>query len=175
MLINHLPHNFFLDSFFGFMTAIGFMGLIWLMIALVLNLYYRKGMKNLFKELILAEIFYFFLVELLLKNLSARLRPQFILPRTILPFDLLQGKPFDLSQSFSFPSGHATIAFAGAYILGKTHRKFAFFYYLLALLISFSRIYLGKHYPGDVVAGAILGLLIGYLSSLGHLSRYEKS
>jgi len=59
------------------------------------------------------------------------------------------------------------IAFAMAYLLSKLGKfkgvkKWGL--YLLAILISFSRIYLGKHYPSDVLAGIVLGILIGILS-----------
>lgn len=162
-LINHLPHNFLLDTFFGFMTAMGYFGVIYLAIAGVLALRNKKIARRLVTAVVWAEVLYFFLVEYLIKNYFGRLRPQFILPDAILPYDF--------SRSFSFPSGHAAIAFALSYIMGKMDRKRKAFYYLLAILISFSRIYLGKHYPSDVVGGAIVGMLIGYLSSLSYSRR----
>src|SRR3989338_8591577 len=158
--INHLPHNYFSDSFFGFMTAIGYGVAIWVVIATVLTIRNKKITRKLFTAIIWAEVMYFFFIEYLIKNYFGRLRPQFLLPDAILPYDF--------SRSFSFPSGHAAIAFALSYVLGKIDRKRKVFYYFLAILISFSRIYLGKHYPSDVVGGAIVGMLIGYLSSLSN-------
>ena len=139
------------------MTAIGYGGVIWVVIAIVLTIRNKKITKKLFTAIIWAEVIYFFFIEYLIKNYFGRLRPQFLLPDAILPYDF--------SRSFFFPSGHAAIAFALSYILGKVDRKRKAFYYLLAIIISFSRIYLGKHYPSDVVGGGVIGIVIGYLSS----------
>jgi undecaprenyl-diphosphatase len=62
---------------------------------------------------------------------------------------------------FSFPSGHATIAFSSLPIVYKSFKQNKKFWLTYVLLIAGSRIYLGVHYLSDVVAGALLGLLIG--------------
>jgi undecaprenyl-diphosphatase len=60
----------------------------------------------------------------------------------------------------SFPSGHAATAFMCAAVLSKGNRA-APFYFGLAALISFSRVYTRMHHTSDVVAGAALGLALG--------------
>ena len=61
----------------------------------------------------------------------------------------------------SFPSGHTANALAVAVVLGTFLPKLRFFLFPLAVLISISRIYVGAHYPSDVIGGAALGVIIG--------------
>jgi membrane-associated phospholipid phosphatase len=63
----------------------------------------------------------------------------------------------------SYPSGHAVAAFATATILGLTHRRPHWWGIVLfgASLIAFSRVYLGHHYPSDILGGGILGAGVG--------------
>lgn len=76
-------------------------------------------------------------------------------------------------ETSSFPSGHAAFAFSYSVVLSKAFgRRKTFFG--AALLIAFTRLYLGQHYPLDVIAGAGLGLLGGYLTNLIY-SRMELS
>lgn len=65
--------------------------------------------------------------------------------------------------NFGFVSSHAanTFAFAAFTALFFKNQKFAYFIYLWAVIVSYSRIYLGVHYPGDILGGAVLGWLIG--------------
>lgn len=84
-----------------------------------------------------------------LKQLVDRPRPF----TTIAADHVLGGHP----GSSSMPSGHATTAFAGAVALGYVVRRAAPLLLALAAAIAYSRVYLGVHYPFDVVAGAALG------------------
>ena len=60
----------------------------------------------------------------------------------------------------SFPSEHAAVAFALAGGIAAYRLRFGVVLIVLATLVGFSRIYVGVHYPGDVVAGALLGISI---------------
>jgi len=76
---------------------------------------------------------------------------------------LVREKRPDSNAHDSFPSGHATAAFAVATVEGSLHPKQAPLWYLGAALISASRVRLNRHTPGDVVAGAAIGFGVARL------------
>ena len=63
------------------------------------------------------------------------------------------------SLDTSFPSDHAILGFAVAVMIWKYNRKAGAVLLVLALLIAIARIFVGAHYPGDVLGGAVLGAL----------------
>lgn len=91
----------------------------------------------------------------LIKSLVSRIRPCHIHQDLNL---LLSCK-----NSFSFPSSHAVNNFAAATYLSFFFNKYKNLFITTAILVSISRVYLGLHYPSDIIAGAMLGALIGYL------------
>lgn len=92
--------------------------------------------------------------NLILKNLVARPRP-YEMVAGLMP---LIPRPAD----YSFPSGHTGSSFAAAVVLyGQLPKKWGIAALVLAVLISISRLYLGVHYPSDVLAGALIGSMIG--------------
>jgi membrane-associated phospholipid phosphatase len=76
------------------------------------------------------------------------------------PFEHQLGKQ---EHGHSFPSGHATTAFAGATMLAAYLPRYRVPLFALAALIALSRVYNGVHYPTDVVVGAALGVAIALL------------
>lgn len=89
-----------------------------------------------------------------LKVFTARPRPFIALTNVILlgPAD----------KTPSFPSNHAVTAFMTAFLLASHFKKYILFY-LLAAAVAFSRVYIGVHYPSDILAGAVVGIVIGWL------------
>ena len=84
-----------------------------------------------------------------LKSETLRLRPQ----QEISQIGMLLQRP----ASSSFPSNHAANSFALATLLTIYYPKMAGVFFTAAAVVGFSRIYLGEHYPLDVLAGALLG------------------
>jgi undecaprenyl-diphosphatase len=68
-----------------------------------------------------------------------------------------------LPHSASFPSGHAASSFACATVLSFLCPRAAPAFYVLAAAIAYSRLYVGVHWPLDVVGGAVLGVVIALL------------
>lgn len=161
LLSQIFPHNIFFDYLFSFFSLKGGSIFIWiLIIALVVFLEERKtlGVNQRDKKFLIIFFGSFLLTTLLtdvfLKNYFRRPRPYPIAP---VHYNLIANTcPVD----FSFPSGHAAAAFSAAGVLSYFDKKRRGLYYAIAVLISYSRIYLGCHYLADVVVGALLGYLI---------------
>ena len=152
--VNHLGHNIVSDGAAKFLSGVGTAGIIWFVFGVVLFLLEEKK-DHWFVLQLFVSAGAAGLVTSVLKHVVARYRPSPEMGAIIV------SAARDL---YSFPSGHATLAFAGAVVLSAKEPRFQWFFYTLAFLIAFSRIYLGVHYPLDVVAGGILGFGIGRLT-----------
>ena len=92
--------------------------------------------------------------NVILKPLVARVRP-FDVNTAV---QLLIARPTD----FSFPSGHTGASFAVVSALYFSKNRLWMPSLILAMLIAFSRLYLYVHYPSDVLAGALIGIMAGW-------------
>lgn len=154
LLINHLPHNLIFDSLAQGFSGIGRYGLIWFLLGILIFFREEKRDHRFYLLFLATALLASVIPHLLLKPLFGRLRPVW-LPEALV---------FVPVNDYSFPSGHATFSFTMATLLSAYEPGWKTGLYTLAILISFSRIYLGVHYPLDVIAGGILGTLIGYTS-----------
>jgi undecaprenyl-diphosphatase len=139
-----------LNDVFVWLSRIGTWGGVWVALALALALVLRR--PPLLLAVVLADAAAQGLAGLL-KTTTGIERP----PRRYPSTHVLVPVPHD----GSFPSGHAASSFACATVLAASVPKAAPALYLLALAIGFSRIYVGVHWPLDVVGGAVLGVAIG--------------
>jgi undecaprenyl-diphosphatase len=64
-------------------------------------------------------------------------------------------------SGFSFPSSHAVNNFCGATVLAFVFQRAGKWLFLFATVVAFSRVYVGVHYPSDVLTGSIVGMLCG--------------
>lgn len=144
-----------LTSFLEFMTDLGNNGYVWIALA-VLLMTIRKCRKAGLTTM-LALVINVILANGILKHLVQRPRPF----DTYGGLQVLIHRPAD----WSFPSGHASASFAAAFVLYHyLPKKFSIVMFVLAALISFSRLYLGVHYPTDVFAGVFVGYFSAWLS-----------
>jgi undecaprenyl-diphosphatase len=141
----------------GFVVALGTvekLGLIWALMAFVLVLLIRRGVKNA-GVLALATLLTTFAADSVsfgVKDLVNRTRPA----------DAhAQIHPLYVVHSSSFPAGHAATAFAGATLLSYFAPRLTPLFVVLAAAIGLSRIYVGVHYPTDVLAGVAIGVVVG--------------
>jgi len=148
-------HSPLLDKIMILATAAGDNGLIWILLSLLFLI--NKKTRNIGITALIALIVSTILGEGLVKNIIQRPRPHAEFPWIHLLIDKY--------TSYSFPSGHTSSSFAVAYVLSKYLNKFSLVIWVIAILIAFSRLYLFMHYPSDIVAGVVLGLLCGRVAT----------
>lgn len=77
------------------------------------------------------------------------------------PFEALNFQSLIPESGSSIPSGHAAFFFALATIIYFYNRRLSIWYFVISLLIGLARIFAGVHWPSDIVAGAVVGILSG--------------
>jgi len=115
---------------------------------------YKKYWKMVLEALV-AAFFTRFVVAEIIRSIWFRPRPFVI--QSFIP--LINQSP----KEASFPSGHATFFFALATIVYYYNKKAGIIFFIASFLIAIARIFVGVHWPSDVLAGAVLGILMGWI------------
>ncbi len=160
LFLQDTVRNPVLNPIMTVITSLGNAGIIWILLTAALLIPKKTRKIGCMSACALLASLLF--NNILLKNLVARVRPYNAI-EALIP---IVSKP----SEYSFPSGHAGSSFASAWVLYRKlpkkviracsmNKRAA----ILAALISFSRLYVGVHYPSDVLAGILVGIGCSYV------------
>ena len=135
-----------------FITTLGNAGILWIILSALFLILPKTRKVGIMTSL--SRILDLLSVNILIKRIVARTRP----------YEVIEGLTSLIGpqSDFSFPSGHTAASFAFATVILLTMpKKFSIPTLILAFLIALSRIYLGVHYPTDILGGIVIGVLCG--------------
>ncbi|MCI8834415.1 MAG: phosphatase PAP2 family protein [Ruminococcus sp.] len=138
-----------MDGFWKWITMLGDSGWFWILLSALLMI--PRSTRQVGLTALLALLIGALCTNVLLKNLVARVRP----------YETVEGlqRLIEAQKDFSFPSGHTCASFAAAFVYWrKMPGKGSAACLVLAGLIACSRLYVGVHYPTDVLAGLCIGI-----------------
>ncbi|MBQ8857340.1 MAG: phosphatase PAP2 family protein [Lachnospiraceae bacterium] len=157
LFLQESVRNSILNNIMIFITSLGDGGFIW--IAATIALLIPKKTRKVGLMSAVALLGSLIINNNIIKNLVQRPRP-FV---TFTDLQIIIPTP----SEFSFPSGHTSSSFAAAAVFYRhLPKKLGVPSVILAGLIGFSRLYVGVHYPTDVIAGAIMGILLSYMAQV---------
>ena len=142
-----------LDVAMTWISSSGGGGLVWLVLGLIA--FFRPRDRAAAWRVMLTIALCYAIVDGVAKPLVGRARP------APMATDAKRELP-PMPRSSSFPSGHAASTFGAAVAVSRMWPQTRVVWWTLAILIAYSRIYLGHHYPIDVAAGAVLGVTIAF-------------
>ena len=146
---DHLRTDF-LNGFWKAITFLGNGGWFWIVLGIALVLFRKTRPVGI--TVLAALAIGALITNVCLKNWVARVRPY---DYSVLIYALVGPE-----KDFSFPSGHTCSSFAAAFVCWKMlPRKYGAAAMILAALITFSRLYVGVHYPTDVLGGLMIGIV----------------
>ena len=141
----------FLTPVMRVITTLGNGGAFWIVLTLLLLIFKRTRRMGVYCAA--SMLLTLLVVNLCIKPLAARTRP----------YELIQGLQILVSRphDYSFPSGHSANSLTCAWTIFRlAPKKYGVPALVLAVLIALSRLYVGVHYPTDVLAGAAIGVLL---------------
>ena len=142
-----------MDPFWKAVTHLGDGGWLWILLGVGLLIFPKTRRAGI--TVLLALAIGAVVTNVILKNIVARIRP----------YEMIEGLRLMIERQhdFSFPSGHTCASFSAAVAIFKAlPHKFGIPAIVLATLISLSRLYVGVHYPTDIAAGLVIGILSGW-------------
>ncbi len=140
-----------LDPLMAGLSDVARAGLLWMGLAVLIALVYPSRWPAAV-QVILAVALTALFIDHVAKPLTNRARPY----ESYADTRVYGNRP----TTRSFPSGHAGNAIAAAYALSRLAPEARAVFWVFGVLVAFSRIYLGVHYPADVIGGALVGLAI---------------
>ncbi|MBP1467079.1 phosphatase PAP2 family protein [Candidatus Chloroploca sp. M-50] len=149
VMVNQMPHPPLLNRFMYGLTQVMNGGWGWILILLGATAIDRERGLQALRQVAPPMWLSTMTIEYPVKSYFRRQRPFLDVVQAV----VIGRKP----GSYSFPSGHSAAAFAGAWLMSRHYPELRPAWYLLAATVSFSRVYLGVHYPGDVIIGAAAG------------------
>jgi undecaprenyl-diphosphatase len=161
-----------LDPFTEAICAVPLLAGLWILLLVLSVRLDRPSGRRVVVTVLLAVAIHVLISEALLKHLvlaelPMRIRPYLAHPDEIVPV----GHRWTDS---SFPSSHAASTAAIVTVLGHAYRRFALAGALFALLMCFSRVHNGMHYPTDVLTGSLLGIGYAALAIQGMAARERR-
>lgn len=144
-----------MNGFWTAITRLGDGGWFWIALSLVLLCFKRTRKAG--AAGLLALALGALITNVALKNLVARIRP----------YEVVNGLVclIEKQKDFSFPSGHTCASFAAAAAYYKIlPKRYGVSALVLAALIAFSRLYVGVHYPTDILGGLAVGLFAAWVA-----------
>ena len=153
----------FLSPVVKFITHLGDAGWCWILLAVILLIVKKTRKIGLVTAVSLLSSYV--VNNLILKNLVARVRP----------YEAVDGlqRIIEAQSDFSFPSGHSASSFAAAVVIFMLcPRKYGVPALVLAFLIALSRLYVGVHYPTDVLTGVISGTVIAVIVCIVYKKKF---
>ncbi len=153
LFLQEYVRNPVMTPVFKVITTLGNGGAIWIVLTVLLLAIPRTRKVGGMAALALLGTLLF--NNMFLKNVVARTRP----------YEVIEGLTYIVRRpvDYSFPSGHAGCSFAVACIMfRRLPRRYGIPALILAILISVSRLYVGVHYPSDVLFGIISGIAVSY-------------